>query len=325
MNNNVSCLICKNSNKTKFVDNYKFNVESDVKYFGDLKIFGCEDCDFYFVNPVPDLNKLNYYYSNIYRARGRPHYLGEGEQVEKNYIDDKNLNYLSYLSTFIDFKKIKNIFDFGAGIGDLGYLIKKRFNHINLYCCENDKYSISILKKRGYQNYKNLQEIDKKFDLIITLHTIHQLTNLNYFFHLMKLLAEKGHLFFEEPNCPFNKNYIKRPYDSPQLLFFTEKSWEKISRLSQLNLIDLSYGSFSLKERFFYMAESKKRFGKWNINKIDYKNLIKKFIPYFILNLRKKIIQTTEYNNQYKSDLKINNIKDSWCLRGIFKAANNRK
>jgi len=141
----------------------------------------------------------------------------------------------------------------------------------------------------------------------------------------MKLLAEKGHLFFEVPNCPFNKNYIKRPYDSPQLLFFTKKSWEKISGLSQLNLIDLSYESFSLKERFFYMSESKKRFGKWNINKIDYKNLIKKFIPHSILNLRKKIIQTTEYNNQYKSDLKINNIKDSWCLRGIFKAANNRK
>ena len=53
----------------------------------------------------------------------------------------------------------------------------------------------------------------------------------------------------------------------------------------------------------------------------DYKNLVKKFIPQFILNFRKKIIQSGKYN-QYKSDLPINNIEDSWCLRGIFKAAN---
>ena len=207
----------------------------------------------------------------------------------------------------------------------MGYLIKKRFNHINLYCCEKDKHSLNILKKRGYQNYKNLQEIDKKFDLIIALHAFHQLANLNYFFFITKLLAEKGYLFFEEPNCPFNKNYIKRPYDSPELLFFTKKSWEKISVLSQLNLIDLSYASFSLEERFFYMLETKKRFEKWDINKTDYKNLIKKFIPQFLLNLRKKLIQSGKYNNQYKFDLQINNIEDSWCLRGIFKATNNRK
>ena len=96
---------------------------------------------------------------------------------------------------------------------------------------------------------------------------------MNYFFFITKLLAEKGYLFFEEPNCPFNKNYIKRPYDSPELLFFTKKSWEKISGLSQLNLIDLSYTSFSLEKRFFYMLESKKRFEKWDINKTDYKNV----------------------------------------------------
>ena len=105
------------------------------------------------------------------------------------------------------------------------------------------------------------------------------------------------------------------------MLFFTKKSWEKISGLSQLNLIDLSYASFSLEERFFYMLETKKRFEKWDINKTDYKNLIKKFIPQFLLNFRKKIIQSGKYN-QYKSDLPINNIEDSWCLRGIFKAAN---
>ena len=197
MNKNISCLICKSSNNIKFIDNYKYNVESDVEYFGNLKIFGCEDCEFYFVDPIPDINKLNYYYSNIYRAKGRPHYLGEDKEIEKNYNNKKNLNYLSYLSTFVDFKNIKSIFDFGAGIGDLGYLIKKHYDHINLYCCENDKHSLSILKNRGYKNYKNLEEINKKFDLIITLHTIHQLSNLNFFFSLINCLQKKGICFLK--------------------------------------------------------------------------------------------------------------------------------
>ena len=159
MNENVICLICKSSKNIKFIDNYKYNVKSDVKYFGNLKVFGCDDCEFYFVNPLPELNKLNYYYSNIYRAKGRPHFLGEDKEVEKNYNNEKNLNYFSYLSTFIDFKKIKNIFDFGAGIGDLGYLIKKHYSHINLHCCESDKHSQHILEKRGYKVIKHVHQL----------------------------------------------------------------------------------------------------------------------------------------------------------------------
>ena len=31
--------------------------------------------------------------------------------------------------------------DFGAGSGDLGYLIKKNFNHIQLHSFENDQFS----------------------------------------------------------------------------------------------------------------------------------------------------------------------------------------
>jgi len=109
-----NCLICKKKDKVKFIDDYKFEVESDIKYLGKLKIFGCEECNLYFTDPVPDLKRLNYYYSDIYRAKGGPHNM-EYNYNENSYRDDRHLNYLLYLSTFINFKKIKNIFDFGAG------------------------------------------------------------------------------------------------------------------------------------------------------------------------------------------------------------------
>ena len=174
----IDCLICKKKDNIKFIDNYKFEVESDIEYFGKLKIFGCKECNIYFTDSVPGLKELDYYYSNVYRAQGRPHNI-EYNYSEDSYKDEKFLNYLSYLSTFINFKEIRSIFDFGAGTGDLGHLIKKEFNHIDLYCYEHDKYSLDILKKRGYHNFNDLNQIDKKFDLIISLHSIEHLTNLS--------------------------------------------------------------------------------------------------------------------------------------------------
>ena len=316
-----NCLICKKKDKVKFIDDYKFEVESDIKYLGKLKIFGCEECNLYFTDPVPDLKRLNYYYSDIYRAKGRPHNI-EYNYSENSYKDDRFLNYLLYLSTFINFKKIKNIFDFGAGAGDLGYLIKKNFNHINLHSCENDKYSVEILNKRGYSNFKDLNQIDKKFDLIISLHSIEHLTNLDPIFTLKNLINEKGYFFFEVPNCPFEKNFIKRPYDAPHLIFFTKKSWEKIAALISLNLINFSYASYSLDDAFIYMSDSKKRFGNYEKGKTDYRKILKKIIPNFIINIRRKIVQANKSQNIDRSKNFINNIENSWCLRGIFQKNN---
>ena len=77
-----NCLICKKKDKVKFIDDYKFEVESDIKYLGELKIFGCEECNLYFADPVPDLKRLNYYYTDIYRAKGSPH------NIEYNYSEN---------------------------------------------------------------------------------------------------------------------------------------------------------------------------------------------------------------------------------------------
>lgn len=50
MNNkkNINCVLCKK--KSKFLDNYKFNVNSDIEYFGDIKLYYCKSCDLAFAN-----------------------------------------------------------------------------------------------------------------------------------------------------------------------------------------------------------------------------------------------------------------------------------
>ena len=124
----MNCLICKSNKNVNFIDKYKFEVVEDKKYLKEMKIFRCENCEFGFINPMPKEDDLEYYYKEIYRAFDRPPYfLANIKDLKLECMDDRNLNYLVYLSSLLDFSKIKKIYDFGAGNGDLGYLLKKNF------------------------------------------------------------------------------------------------------------------------------------------------------------------------------------------------------
>ena len=73
---------------SSYLDDYKFNVNSDVEFFGELKIFYCEECDLAFADPMPPALKLDYFYKYIYRDIGRPHYLNL-ELLEKELHSKK--------------------------------------------------------------------------------------------------------------------------------------------------------------------------------------------------------------------------------------------
>ena len=75
------------------------------------------------------------------------------------FRSDKNLSYLLYLTSLVDIKNIKTIYDFGGGDGDLGYALKRNFPHLELYCTENDSYCEKILDDRGYKNFKDFSKI----------------------------------------------------------------------------------------------------------------------------------------------------------------------
>jgi len=64
---------------------------------------------------------------------------------------------LLYLTTLTDISRVKNIYDFGAGYGDLGFSLKKKFPNLNLFCTENDKSCKEILKERNYTNFEKVR------------------------------------------------------------------------------------------------------------------------------------------------------------------------
>ena len=70
------------------------------------------------------------------------------------------------------------------------------------------------------------------------------------------------------------------------------------------------------------MSDSKKRFGNYEKGKTDYRKILKKIIPNFIINIRRKIVQANKSQNIDRSKDFINNIENSQYLRGIFQKNN---
>ena len=70
--NETNCLIC--NQKTDYFDEYKFNVNSDIEFFGKIQIVYCKECDLSFADPMPSISKLDHFYKYVYRDFGRPHY-----------------------------------------------------------------------------------------------------------------------------------------------------------------------------------------------------------------------------------------------------------
>ena len=81
------------------------------------------------------------------------------------------MSYLSYLNNIIKIEKIKNVFDIGSGSGEFGFLLKNKFKNVELFCSEIDKFSIKHLESREHKNYENIENIDKRFDLLVSLHS----------------------------------------------------------------------------------------------------------------------------------------------------------
>lgn len=317
----MKCLICKKTETVKFLDNYKLEIKEDIKFFHNLKIYNCRDCDFSFVNPIPSDDKLNYFYKHIYRAVGRPPYwMTENYDDLKRYcFENKNFNYMLYLTTLINLTKIKNLYDFGGGYGDLGFLLKKKFPNLNLFCTENDDNCKNILKERGYTNFENFKDINTKFDLIITLHSLEHLTDTNIFSKFNEMLNPNGFIFFEVPNCP--KEYFQgRPYDSPHLLFFTSKSMHKTAEIYNMEFVNFSSSSYSFDDDHKYQRESQNLYEELNKSKFSrakLKQTFKKIVPNFLINLRKSFLEGRK--REESANCFANNTGDNCYIRGILK------
>ena len=200
-------------------------------------------------------------------------------------------------------------------------MLKKKFSNLKLFCTENDDYCKKILQERGYTNFENLEDINTKFDLIITIHSLEHLTDTNIFSKFNEILNPNGFIFFEVPNCP--KEYFQgRPYDSPHLLFYTSKSMYKIAKMYNMEFVNFSYSSYSFNDDHKYQRESQNLYEKLNKSKFSsakIKQMIKKVVPNSLINLRRNFLEQKAIKKEERVNLFANNTGDNCYIRGILK------
>ena len=103
-----------------------------------------------------------------------------------NHIFEVALNY---------FKNVKKCLDFGAGIGTLALILRKKFN-INPVCIEIDEDNINYLKKRKFKFFKNLKGAPTENDLIFSSNVLEHIEDDQNTLNLMKKKLKKNGILY---------------------------------------------------------------------------------------------------------------------------------
>ena len=107
----------------------------------------------------------------------------------------KNYNYHIFKLGLNYFKTEIKCIDFGAGIGTLSLIFRKKFN-INPVCIEIDQENINYLKKRKFKFYKSLKHAPSKNDLIFSSNVLEHIEDDQSIINLMKKKLKKNGILY---------------------------------------------------------------------------------------------------------------------------------
>lgn len=131
-------------------------------------------------------------------------YFGKNDE----FFDKLKLFYIEKWA--IKYSEVKDILEFGCGIGKLASLLAKKFPHANVYGYDQSKKSLAVAKEENIRN-KNISFGDelleiKKFDLIVISNVFHHIPHkerVPTLTFLKELLKGKGKIIIFEHN-PLN-------------------------------------------------------------------------------------------------------------------------
>lgn len=305
------------------VGDYLFNVEWDQKIFPCRKILQCDRCKLVYAWPMPDETELTDYYSNIYRAVGRPHHFSG--QPEVLY---RHLAYLSYITTFVSLSEVTRVYEIGAGFGEMGSLLKSVNPKIELLTHEPDSHTRDKLEQSGYTVLPIEASVEGDVDLVISIHSMEHFTDLQHFFSLTNSLRFGGYFFVEVPNCTIEDGWLERPYDSPHLMFFDAETLKESFESRGYEAIAISKSGISLREDFSLCAEWKQQFGGWlpgeshsrRQHMTSPREIVKSFLPNRVKRVIRAAMNSVPSGHLALGAADINNsASQGWLLRGLFR------
>lgn len=193
----------------------------------NFSIYKDEKTGVHFTFPQPLENLSKYYESENYIS----HTDGKKSLFEKIYQIAKGYNLDQKLQLIKKTTHGKSILDYGCGAGD--FLLHMKNNGYEVMGMEpNEKANAISKNKIGKDNVVNceLQEINRKFDVITMWHVLEHIPNLQETIQeLKKHLNEYGTLIIAVPNhLSYDANYYRNywaAYDVPRHLWhFNPKS-----------------------------------------------------------------------------------------------------
>ena len=264
-----TCPCCGSNNITLAYENSFFN----------LPILKCGDCSLHYDDHSKNNNDIKEYHAekywsvfrNINNEKISDQKIDQGYPLKKfpKFIQTiaemtgvrKSLAFsqYNYLKSFLHGN---NLLEIGAGEGYLLEFFEKKGYQV--YGIEPSKVNLEVINKK-LKNGKcdvgfveNLVIPDKKFDVIVMSHVLEHLSDGKLvLFSLKNVLADKGILFIEVPNCQ-NKETLEHSIDTqPHLFHFTKQSLQKLIEQANLKVLKAdTYTSkvFSFKDHLRYMT-----------------------------------------------------------------------
>ncbi len=215
--------------------------------------------------------KNNFYFlqKSVYTKNSKFDQLFKDNQKNKNFylkynkkklktkiIDDERRRF----NNFKNIIKNKSVLDFGAGYGEF----LKQFNRDNIAAVEKRDKCINYLKKNKIKVFKDLSEINDKFDFITFFNSVDHLEFPDLILKKeKKLLNKNGRLIIEVPNSNnllylLNiKEYKDLSFCKKHLIIFSDKVLKKL----------LIYSGFKIEKLFYYQRYNLDNHLNWIINK----------------------------------------------------------
>ena len=148
---------------------------------------------FFYVDPMPTVNELNEYYSNVFwNARSKKNYGVSLRDLTHWYILQK------YIGEFINGRKL-TILNFGAGHGGISNILwMQGHNVINV-----EPSGVPKSYSERWEHYKEIEQVPiESIDIVYGSHSLEHVQNIDKFEEEIKRILKKdNYIFWEVPNA----------------------------------------------------------------------------------------------------------------------------
>jgi len=287
------CPACDIITDTKHISKYS----NKDKIFDNKNLYQCQDCKLVFIDPMPSMEELDFYYKNIWIT------YKEAELTYQIQADER----FKYLLRHIDMRRCRAVLDVGSGHGYLYESFKKNgFMNIDFHATDPNPDNLHRLKSRGIDAYADLKEIEEReFDIVIIASVLEHVT-APYLFILsvLEYLKEGGYIFIDLPD----RDDTFKPIFEPHVAFYSAESLICLVNKLGLEVIHLTGHG---RRRSELIAELH---GKKNIL-----TLAKNMIGGISKKIKGSVSRENELRNLYKQYKFDEEGIDRWWIRTILR------